>query len=111
MHTWTSGMQVSTEAAAMEAKQAGKQTNRLFYFAIPPSVFTAAAATVRAGGCTTQGWNRVVVEKPFGRDSDSSKRLSEELSKYFSEDQIYRIDHYLGKEMVQNLMVLRFANT
>ncbi|KAG9329493.1 hypothetical protein JZ751_004488, partial [Albula glossodonta] len=56
------------------------------------------------------GWNRVIVEKPFGRDLQSSEELSAHLSSLFSEDQIYRIDHYLGKEMVQNLMVLRFGN-
>lgn len=54
-----------------------------------------------------RGWNRVIVEKPFGRDLQSSDRLSNHISSLFREDQIYRIDHYLGKEMVQNLMVLR----
>lgn len=54
-----------------------------------------------------RGWNRVIVEKPFGRDLQSSEELSSHLSSLFTEDQIYRIDHYLGKEMVQNLMVLR----
>ena len=54
-----------------------------------------------------RGWNRVIVEKPFGMDSASSDVLSRHLSSLFAEDQIYRIDHYLGKEMVQNLLVLR----
>ena len=54
-----------------------------------------------------RGWSRVVVEKPFGKDSDSSAELSQHLSGLFSEEEIYRIDHYLGKEMVQNLLVLR----
>lgn len=60
-------------------------------------------------GCCViyRGWNRVIVEKPFGRDLQSSEELSNHLSSLFTEDQIYRIDHYLGKEMVQNLMVLR----
>ena len=53
------------------------------------------------------GWSRVVVEKPFGKDSESSAELSEHLSGLFKEEEIYRIDHYLGKEMVQNLLVLR----
>lgn len=57
------------------------------------------------GSC--RGWNRIIVEKPFGKDLQSSDRLSNHISSLFSEDQIYRIDHYLGKEMVQNLMVLR----
>ena len=54
-----------------------------------------------------RGWNRVVIEKPFGKDSDSSAELSNHLASLFPEDSMYRIDHYLGKEMVQNLMVLR----
>lgn len=54
-----------------------------------------------------RGWNRIIVEKPFGRDLQTSQELSSHLSSLFKEDQIYRIDHYLGKEMVQNLMVLR----
>ena len=56
------------------------------------------------------GWNRVIIEKPFGRDADSSEALSRHLSSLFREEEMYRIDHYLGKEMVQNLMVLRFGN-
>lgn len=55
----------------------------------------------------SSGWNRLIVEKPFGKDLDSSNDLSNHMSALFREDQIYRIDHYLGKEMVQNLMVLR----
>lgn len=58
----------------------------------------------------SRGWNRVIVEKPFGHDLQSSEELSTHLSSLFTEEQIYRIDHYLGKEMVQNLMVLRWAN-
>lgn len=54
-----------------------------------------------------RGWNRIIVEKPFGRDLQSSEELTSHLSSLFTEEQIYRIDHYLGKEMVQNLMVLR----
>ena len=59
-------------------------------------------------GCH-RGWNRIIVEKPFGRDLQSSNQLSNHIASLFHEDQIYRIDHYLGKEMVQNLMVLRFC--
>lgn len=54
-----------------------------------------------------RGWTRIIIEKPFGRDAASSLKLSDHLSKLFTEDQVYRIDHYLGKEMVQNLMTLR----
>ena len=55
----------------------------------------------------SRGWTRVIIEKPFGRDASSSEQLSNHLASLFKEDQIYRIDHYLGKEMVQNLMSLR----
>lgn len=57
-----------------------------------------------------RGWNRIIIEKPFGRDAASSGELSNHLAKLFKEDQMYRIDHYLGKEMVQNLMTIRFGN-
>jgi len=77
----------------------------------PPRQHAAAVASpVRHHSQTTRGWNRVVVEKPFGVDSATSEQLSRDLARYFTEDMIYRIDHYLGKEMVQNLLVLRFGN-
>lgn len=87
------------------------ESNRLFYFAIPPNVFGSTAVGLKKNCITSSGWNRVIVEKPFGMDSASSAELSKTLLDQFREDQIYRIDHYLGKEMVQNLMTLRFANT
>jgi len=73
--------------------------------------FIEAATGIRGGGVSTNGWNRLIVEKPFGRDLESSRQLSEGLSEVWPETDIFRIDHYLGKEMVQNLMVLRFANS
>lgn len=84
--------------------------NRLFYFAIPPGVFLDVAKGVDRGARGQMGWNRLILEKPFGRDSESSAELGAALFKHWSEDDLYRIDHYLGKEVVQNLMVLRFAN-
>ncbi|PAA91876.1 hypothetical protein BOX15_Mlig009613g1 [Macrostomum lignano] len=87
-------------------------SNRLFYLATPPSQFISVATNLKAH-CTAESdglWNRLIVEKPFGKDLDSSEVLAKHLSSLFSEDQIYRIDHYLGKEMVQNVVVLRFAN-
>jgi glucose-6-phosphate 1-dehydrogenase len=84
--------------------------NRLFYFAIPPNVFAETGKALKQTAMATRGWTRVIVEKPFGRDLESYKELSKSLSQSFTEEQIYRIDHYLGKEMVQNLMVLRFGN-
>jgi glucose-6-phosphate 1-dehydrogenase len=84
--------------------------NRLFYLAIPPSVYAHAAKAIREKGLSKKGWNRFVLEKPFGRDSETSAELSRNLSKLFDEDDVYRVDHYNAKEMVQNLLVLRFAN-
>ncbi|KHG01601.1 Glucose-6-phosphate 1-dehydrogenase-2C cytoplasmic-like protein [Gossypium arboreum] len=72
-------------------------SRRLFYLALPPSLILG-------------GWTRIVVEKPFGRDLGSAEELSSQIGELFDEPQIYRIDHYLGKELVQNLLVLRFAN-
>ncbi|XP_031552278.1 glucose-6-phosphate 1-dehydrogenase-like [Actinia tenebrosa] len=84
--------------------------NRLFYLALPPSVFVDATQNIKDFLTANKGWSRVVVEKPFGKDSDSSAQLSNHLSGLFQEKSLYRIDHYLGKEMVQNIMVLRFGN-
>jgi len=88
----------------------GQTSNRLFYLALPPSVFVAASKCIKEALCNIKGWSRLIVEKPFGHDLASSDKLSEDLSALFKENQLFRIDHYLGKEMVQNLMVLRFAN-
>ncbi|KAL7293918.1 hypothetical protein TKK_0012649 [Trichogramma kaykai] len=89
---------------------AGAKANRLFYLALPPSVFDTCTVHIRQKCVIDQGWTRVIIEKPFGRDSASSAKLSAHLASLFREEQIYRIDHYLGKEMVQNLMTLRFGN-
>ncbi|XP_035244191.1 glucose-6-phosphate 1-dehydrogenase-like isoform X1 [Anguilla anguilla] len=96
--------------AHLGSLRGGAGANRLFYLALPPSVYHDVTRNIRHHCMSTRGWNRVIVEKPFGRDLQSSEELSAHLSSLFSEDQIYRIDHYLGKEMVQNLMVLRFGN-
>lgn len=88
--------------------------NRIFYMAIPPSVFLDVAKALGDSGLIAcdehEAWSRVVVEKPFGHDRSSSDDLVSEMSKVFTEEMTYRIDHYLGKEIVQDLMVLRFAN-
>ena len=81
----------------------GPDANRLFYFAIPPSVFVPIGTSIKSAGLTTKGWNRLIIEKPFGKDSASFGTLSQAMSALYSEDYIYRIDHYLGKESVQNL--------
>lgn len=87
-----------------------KHGNRLFYLALPPNTFEPVASQIRAHCMPCRGWIRVIIEKPFGHDSASSAQLSNHLASLFTEEQIYRIDHYLGKEMVQNVMTLRFAN-
>mgnify|MGYP003586379953 CR=1 FL=1 len=102
-------------ARALEAEEGPGGGNRLYYFSIPPSVFLDVARSIgRAGlvGCDPcRPWSRVVIEKPFGTDRASSDVMAQELARVFAEDQVYRIDHYLGKEIIQNLMVLRFANS
>jgi glucose-6-phosphate 1-dehydrogenase len=86
----------------------------LYYLAIPPSVYGSVAEHLGAAGLVAEedghGWRRVIVEKPFGTDLDSARALNRLLHKHLDESQIFRIDHYLGKETVQNLLVFRFAN-
>ncbi|RMH61083.1 MAG: glucose-6-phosphate dehydrogenase [Zetaproteobacteria bacterium] len=86
--------------------------NALFYFAIPPAYYHLTARNLHRAGLTREeaGWRRLIIEKPFGMDLDSARQLNRCLLSYFNESQIYRIDHYLGKESVQNLLAFRFAN-
>ncbi len=88
--------------------------NRVFYMAIPPFLFLDVAHALHDAELVSdekeQGWSRVVIEKPFGSDRATSDELTESMRQVFSENQTYRIDHYLGKEVIQNLLVLRFAN-
>lgn len=86
--------------------------NRLFYLAIPPKVFSSAAACIDANARARDGsWTRVVVEKPFGHDLGSYRQLKQSIATVLSEAETFRIDHFLAKELVQNLMTLRFANS
>ena len=100
----------------IEKLEAERQTggNRLFYLAIPPNAFLPTGQGIARAGLLKQEeggpWRRLVVEKPFGTDLASAKVLNTELLKIMDEQQIYRIDHYLGKETVQNILVMRFAN-
>lgn len=101
--------------AALTGKLEGElQTggNMLFYLATPPSVFGLISVQLEHAGFRNRphGWTRIIVEKPFGHDLASAVALNREMLKYWSEDQIYRIDHYLGKETVQNLLAFRFSN-
>ncbi len=87
--------------------------NVLFYLATPPSLISVIADQLARAGLnqfSPQGWTRIIVEKPFGRNLASAKELNQQLHKNFNEEQIFRIDHYLGKETVRNLIVFRFAN-
>jgi glucose-6-phosphate 1-dehydrogenase len=91
----------------------GTDGNYLFYMAIPPSLFTKVTKNLGEVGLlheTDEDWRRVIIEKPFGHDLESAVALNRELHRHMDEEQIYRIDHYLGKETVQNIMVFRFAN-
>jgi glucose-6-phosphate 1-dehydrogenase len=95
----------------IEGKRRGNR-NRIFYLATPPEADPGIVNHLGDSGLARpeQGWARVVVEKPFGHDLASGRQLNADLSRVFKEQQIYRIDHYLGKETVQNIFVLRFAN-
>ncbi|MGH7615711.1 MAG: glucose-6-phosphate dehydrogenase, partial [Gemmatimonadaceae bacterium] len=109
---------VGKRLAEIEIENREGDRNRLFYLAVPPSVFEAIVRNLSSSGLaprtrTTDDrpWYRIVVEKPFGRSLDSAQQLNDLLLGLFAEHQTYRIDHYLGKETVQNVLVLRFANS
>ena len=87
----------------------GTATSPLHYLAIPPSLFAKVSESLANAGCTTNA--RVVVEKPFGHDLETARALNQTLHQYFPESSIFRIDHYLGKEPVQNILYFRFANS
>ena len=92
--------------------QWGQRANRVYYFAIPPAMMRPAAEMLqRLGICMDCTHDRVVLEKPFGHDLASARALNEYLMGLFSESQLYRIDHYLGKQTVQNILAFRFANS
>ncbi len=92
----------------------GTKGNRIFYIATPPEVYEVITQHVGSTDCLVakdgSAWARMIIEKPFGSDLESAHRLNSHVHSFFQEDQIYRIDHYLGKETVQNILVFRFAN-
>lgn len=90
----------------------GSSGNTLYYLSTPPSLYGVIPECLAAHGLNTEefGWKRIIVEKPFGYDIETAKALDIQIHRFFEEHQIYRIDHYLGKETVQNLLVLRFSN-
>jgi glucose-6-phosphate 1-dehydrogenase len=84
--------------------------NRVFYMALPPSVFTVVAKGLKKNVYSDTGKNRIIVEKPFGKDTESCREMMSALKAEWAENETYRIDHYLGKEMIKNMLVLRFGN-
>ncbi|MDQ3068998.1 MAG: glucose-6-phosphate dehydrogenase [Acidobacteriota bacterium] len=101
---------IADDIAVIE-REHGLPGNRVFYLALPPQAFVSTVEGLAAAGLNASaGFTRIVVEKPFGRDLASAQALNALLHRHFDESQIYRIDHYLGKETVRNLMVFRFAN-
>jgi glucose-6-phosphate 1-dehydrogenase len=101
--------------AALDSDSSGR-SNRIFYLASPPQTFPIITAHLGAAGlaqkgATTQPYHRIVIEKPFGRDLASARALNRQLHEVFDEEQIFRIDHYLGKDTVRNILVFRFGNS
>lgn len=94
------------------AEKENIKKNIIFYFSVPPFLYSVVAGNLAKNGLNNEddGWKRIIVEKPFGYSFDSAEELDKQLHSGFHEDQIYRIDHYLGKETVQNIMVTRFYN-
>jgi len=116
-----SGYDALKELLAKLDGEFNTQGNRLFYLATAPDYFSdiikflgdhgmAQPETPEEGAAPNKSWVRIIIEKPFGHDLESAKALNDEVNKVFREDQIFRIDHYLGKETVQNILVFRFAN-
>lgn len=102
------------ERATEIERKLGLPGNRIFYLSIPPSSFTAVCEGLEQSGLSARGeqpYSRIIVEKPVGRDLASARSINLVTGRVFDESQIFRIDHYLGKETVQNLMVVRFANS
>lgn len=112
-----SGYRLLSARLAARERARGACVNKLLYLAVPPvyyqTIFKWLAASQLAQSCNNKGgeWTRVVVEKPFGNDYRTAERLDALLGRLFDEDQIYRIDHYLGKETVQNILAFRFSNS
>lgn len=99
------------ELVRQREEQLGIPENRIFYMSVAPELYESIASNILGSGLArVKGWKRLMVEKPFGRDLTSAQQLNEILSRTFREEEIYRIDHYLGKPMVQNLEVLEYSN-
>jgi glucose-6-phosphate 1-dehydrogenase len=97
-----------TEAVEQAEKEIGGSVRRLYHLAVPPAAFTSVVAMLGAGGLAKDA--RVIIEKPFGTDLDSARALNQAVHAVFDESQVFRIDHFLGKESVDNILAFRFAN-
>jgi glucose-6-phosphate 1-dehydrogenase len=116
--TYDDARSVADLAQSLRTLEAGHSTagNRIFYLALPPHLYQPAARHIGQAGLSAEnregnGWARIVLEKPFGTDLETSRRLDQGLHEHFGEHQIFRIDHYLAKETVQNILMFRFANS
>lgn len=105
-------VEMTLTEASDYAKLSEPQAERdyLYYFAVAPEFFEIIAQNLKSSGALSQGLHRIILEKPFGIDENHARHLNQILSEIFTEDNIYRIDHYLGKEMIQNILTIRFAN-
>jgi glucose-6-phosphate 1-dehydrogenase len=103
------GEDLVAEALTELDEELGTRGNRVYYLAVPPDAMPILVQELGERR-TTAGWVRLIIEKPFGRDLASARELNELLSRHFTEEEVFRIDHYLGKDAVQNLLALRFAN-
>jgi len=117
LHYQTGDMSQLDDYIALEERLSsleGQRGNRLYYLSVAPQFYPIAVSMMGAASMANEtektGYRRIIIEKPFGRDSSSARALNSMVHKTFQEKQVYRIDHYLGKETVQNILVLRFAN-
>ena len=101
-----------TEKLAHLDAESGTLSNRLFYLAAPPMLYPVIVEQLGRAGLNhnDKGWTRIIIEKPYGQDLASARKLNEHVHAVFDESQVYRIDHFLGKETVQNILTFRFAN-
>ncbi len=97
------------ERLAEVDREHGTDGNRVYYFAVPPSAIATLLDEI-AERRSAEGWIRLIIEKPFGRDLASARELNARIARHFTESEVFRIDHYLGKETVQNMLALRFSN-
>ncbi|KDN41665.1 putative ZWF1-glucose-6-phosphate dehydrogenase [Tilletiaria anomala UBC 951] len=101
---------LNKEMEKIEQERGASEAHRLFYMALPPNVFTVVAKGLKNNCYSQRGSNRIVIEKPFGKDLDTCREMMGALKPLWKEEETFRIDHYLGKEMVKNILIMRFGN-